>query len=187
MPAAGWLLINIALAWFIIGPLVTLIHEMGHAVAALALGREPVSVRVGPAPARLRLSVGRLRLLLGLRGGFYGFYEYDDRGLSRAARSIVIAAGPLASLVLATLCFAVAVGLGGGARWASTPVSIAAMAAIVQGVITALPLRYPKFWGEYAGLSSDGARLRLVLAERASPSRRTPPPGDEDASDRASR
>jgi hypothetical protein len=49
----------------IVGPLVVLIHEAGHAIAALALRRDAAELTVGDDDPILTLRVGRFRLHLG--------------------------------------------------------------------------------------------------------------------------
>ena len=58
------LLLAWCLAILLAGPLVVLIHELGHAVAALALTRGPVVVQTGRR-AFLTPRIGRLTLAIG--------------------------------------------------------------------------------------------------------------------------
>ena len=54
-----------------------LAHELGHAIVALALTRQNVTVKVGTLGEVVGLSLGRLTLKLGLKGFRYGSTSYD--------------------------------------------------------------------------------------------------------------
>jgi hypothetical protein len=47
----GWAL-AFGLFWLVTAPVLTLLHELGHAAVALAFTRGPVDVWSGPSPAR---------------------------------------------------------------------------------------------------------------------------------------
>jgi hypothetical protein len=101
------LAVAIVVVWSAGLPVLTLLHKLGHAVAALALTRSPVHVRVGAEPPLLRLAVGRLTLALHPWRGWIGFASWYSLGLV---------------------------------------------------LVTAWPMRYPSWWGAYAGFPSDGLR-----------------------------
>jgi len=81
-----------------------LLHELGHALAALAATRQPVTVRVGVGGGAWRLRAGRLRLELGWRRFRFGTTGYDRAAESRLAQTAVALAGPAASFAVAALC-----------------------------------------------------------------------------------
>ena len=100
---AGWLVAIWAGVW-VLRPLATLLHELGHAIPALLLTNEVVELRVGKLD-RERMddgkaawrTLGRLRWVCSFRGSFHGFTGYDRDALTRGASLAVIAGGPLAS------------------------------------------------------------------------------------------
>ena len=94
------LLLAWCLAVLLAGPVVLLVHELGHAVAALLLTRGPVVVQTGRR-AFLTPRLGRLTLALG-PGGLQAGACWHLAPESRAAEAAIAAAGPLASLLTAT-------------------------------------------------------------------------------------
>lgn len=138
LPVAGWLQL--------------LLHEAGHALAGLLVGRRFVGAGVGP----LRLERGQGTWMLrwgGGVGGIGGFAAMLPRGPEgRIAAAVVLFAGPLANLLAAGLAaYALArldaPGLVPGAALAAT-----AVAGTLLGVANLLPFRS-------GGWSSDGQGL----------------------------
>ena len=93
------LLLAWCLAVLLAGPLVMLLHELGHALAALALTRGPVVVQTGRR-AFLTPSIGRLTLAIG-PGGLQAGACWHLAPDSPRAEAAIAAAGPLASLMTA--------------------------------------------------------------------------------------
>ncbi len=94
------LLLAWCLAILLVGPLVMLLHELGHALAALALTRGPVVLQTGRR-AFVTTRVGRLTLALGPAGIQAGAC-WHLAPESRRAEAAIAAAGPLASVITAT-------------------------------------------------------------------------------------
>ena len=146
--------------WILPVPL-TLLHELGHALPLLAFSRGRVIVRVGREPARsvsiLRLEL-RVRWLNSPRWGWFGFVEGEDGelSLSRTRRLAILAGGPLVSaIVLVALVAPTAV-----VSWpASILLWVPALAVAWELLVTAAPMRYPGWFGPYAGRVSDGYRI----------------------------
>ena len=95
------LLLAWCLAVLLAGPIVLLLHELGHALAALALTRGPVVVQTGRR-AFVTPRLGRLTLALG-PGGLQAGACWHLAPDSRPAEAAIAAAGPLASLLLAAV------------------------------------------------------------------------------------
>jgi len=93
------LLLAWCLAILLAGPLVMLIHELGHAVAALALTHGPVVVQTGRR-AFVAPRIGRLTLAIG-PGGLQAGACWHLAPESHRAEAAIAAAGPLASLATA--------------------------------------------------------------------------------------
>jgi Zn-dependent protease len=91
------LLLAWCLAVLLAGPLVLLVHELGHAAAALALTRGPVVVQTGRR-AWVTPQVGRLTLALG-PGGLQAGACWHLAPRTPRAEAIIAASGPLASVV----------------------------------------------------------------------------------------
>jgi hypothetical protein len=95
----------------IVVPLVVLIHEAGHAIAALALRRDVAELTVGDDDPILTMRVGQVRLRLGKitgRGDVAGFVRYDGLGADARSTLVIALAGPMASLAGAVLTGALA-------------------------------------------------------------------------------
>jgi hypothetical protein len=129
----------------------------------LAFSRGRVIVRVGRQPAR-SVSIARLELrvrwLNNPRWGWFGFVEGEGEEPSRGRRLAILAGGPLVSaIVLGALVAAAAV-----VAWpASILVWVPVLAVAWQLFVTAVPMRYPRWFGPYAGRVSDGYRILRVL------------------------
>ena len=155
-------------SWILPVPL-TLLHELGHALPMLGISRGRVIVRVGRQPARA-VSIGRLELRIrwinSPRWGWFGFVEGDEEERSRAAQIAIVAGGPLVTaIVLAGL-----VAAAGALSWpASILLWVPALAVGWELFVTAVPMRYPRWFGPYAGRVSDGYRIVRLLRNQTSP------------------
>jgi hypothetical protein len=176
--ALVFLLLWFPFHFFLLAPVLTLIHELGHAIPALALTDHDVSVSLGRVPrenletARPTLRVGRLLLffspsLTRPMWGFTGSCEFhdDDQSLSRLRKALILLGGPIASL--ATL-MALAIGLVllPGIHLLKLFAYAACGAALVGVVITLVPVTYPRWMFDYGGLPSDGLQVMRLLASR---------------------
>ncbi len=77
-----------------------LMHELGHAIAALIVTRQSIRVKVGTGEGLFGFSAGRLQVSLGLAGFRYGSTEYERGRESIGAQRFVIVGGPLMTLAL---------------------------------------------------------------------------------------
>ena len=140
--------------------LLVLPHELGHALVASAFGgRNDVSVGREPRPLGFRLgrlSV-RIRRLNGWRRMWYGTAPSELPNATTPQVALVAGAGPL---VPGAYVFA-AVATGGFLRGFF---AFLAAGGAWTFVVTALPMRYGRFFGPYAGRESDGYRVRRALA-----------------------
>lgn len=136
-------------------------HEVGHLAAGLVMGWRVGVVAVGP--LWLGQQEGRLRLrwnrLLATWGGIAMVYPRDERSFAAKA-TLVAAGGPMASLFVAMVAYAVgnigphATRFAGPAR-AMSIMSLAVLAATAQPFGTGL------------GGPSDGGRVLMFFRARA--------------------
>ena len=77
-----------------------LAHELGHAIVALVLTRQNVTVKVGTLGEVIGLSMGRLTLRLGLKGFRYGSTAYERQMESVERQRFIILGGPCVTLFL---------------------------------------------------------------------------------------
>lgn len=136
------------LLWLVVGPLAALVHECGHALAALKLTPGAAEERVRARRWALPLRSGRFHAVLRPFSGGPSdeFVASTDPGACAA----VTAAGPAASLAALLL----ACGLAAGASPAGFRGQLLGTFALccASSVLNLVPLRL-------GGLASDGAQL----------------------------
>lgn len=164
---AGWFLAGYLLLFGLI-PLAVLVHEVGHAAASVLVRWNVIVISVG----WIALQVQRRRLLVSSRvslqdAGGWVFSVPPRKELNTANReAAIILGGPIASLLQAVGCFAVAGSLGpfeleGAFR---VDLGIAAFAALGSSffLLTAVPMEM----GE-SKRANDGEMLRRLLNRRS--------------------
>lgn len=164
------LTIAVTLAALMVGlPVLTLLHELAHAVAAaLAVGGR-VTVIQGPAPSRLRFSVWRLDFRLrgpvGPHQVWVGWAVWGGHP-DRRRHAIATAAGPAGSLVYALLC---AFGASRVDGFAQLFLMLLTLASAGQMLSSGLPVRYGRHFGQFGGQASDGLRIRRLIQGKPEP------------------
>ena len=114
-------------------PLVTLVHEAGHALAAVALGRPVSHVVVGDDHPLLSVRSERFRFRLGAitgRGRVAGFVRYDAGDASARDVFLISLAGPVASLAGAAINGALTVW-----AWPNFPLAVGFAVVTAGGLI----------------------------------------------------
>lgn len=159
-----YLLLIGAAVYFIAGPALTLVHELGHALP-LALARHPATVHVGrpEKPARLSFSLGKVDVRARYSPGFSGLCRYDEppSGFSAEGALLVALGGPAAS-ALVTLFSGLATYLS-PSPLAWMLLSAVSVAAFLQVFFALLPVRYPRWAGSAGGRPSDGLRALRAM------------------------
>lgn len=150
----------------VILPLTTLLHELGHALPALAHGAQDVTIIMGGSEtdrAVFRRRVGRLELVLASWFPLFIGHVRASGPLSRRQQIQVILGGPLVSLLLVAVFVPLAYVSRDASELGRVLVQGTATAAFLGFVATALPMVYPRWWYGYAGKPSDMRRfIRLV-------------------------
>jgi hypothetical protein len=134
------LLLAWCLAVLLVGPVVLLVHELGHAVAALALTRGPVIVQTGRR-SFLTVRLGRLTLALG-PGGLQAGACWHRAPDTPRAEAIIAACGPLASLVTCAVATAACLLLD-PSRAAGLALAALAVLSALDAVGNLVPLLHP--------------------------------------------
>jgi hypothetical protein len=160
-------LVSIIIFWAAIVPLITLIHNLGHAAAALALVPEHgVVVRLGSDPKISLVRRGRLEVLLQPWSGWVGRWGWTA-GVVEARRAHfvwIMLAGPLASILAALLFGVVKSMFAAGPLFMRDLAQAGMVAAIIQFAASILPVTYPSWLIGYSDMWSDGLRLWRCLA-----------------------
>lgn len=151
-------------AFIVLLPLLLLVvlaaHELGHVVGGLIVDFRPLLFIVGPLRVE-RTTAGGLRYgvnrTIGLAGGLAASVPVGMHDLRR--RTIVmIAGGPLASLMFGTQCLALYQTTSAIAPLTAAPLLTLGLLSLAIGIVTLLPVRTGGFY-------SDGSRLlRLMRA-----------------------
>ncbi len=151
----GQIVLFVLLGW----PLATVVHEAGHASAALLLKRRVVRMVIGRGRIWLRLRTGLLSVEVRMRLWAGGQTHYSVAN-GRLSKAVIILAGPAANLALAALLFTASLELGKdetrdiAAAWAFG-------LAVLQGLIGLINLA--PFVSRNSGLPSDGLQLVRLL------------------------
>jgi hypothetical protein len=162
-------------ATFLVMPVATLLHEVGHAVVALRVSSGRVLVHVGRPPAPVRIEGVRLVINwspLPMRGvPFGGLCMWRQRSSSPRARLAVAIAGPLVTAALVPVFLFLMVKSIGMPDWVPATWGLSALFAFVSVLVDADPR--PANAAERAGdrvVIRDGPRaLAAYRAWRGSP------------------
>lgn len=170
MLATALYLLVVALAvYFLAGPPLTLLHELGHALP-LALAGYPATVYMGrPNPrARPTFSFGKVEVRIRRPVGFGGVCDYaePERGFSPGGRLLIALGGPAFSALFTLACGLTAYLLPDGP--VSALLAAVTLGAFLQVLVSMTPVRYPRWFGWFGaagGRPSDGLRaLRAIWA-----------------------
>ena len=161
------------MAWIglrVLHPVVVLWHELGHALPALAVSRQPVDLDVGRFQGRA-VRLGRLRLRVALSASS-GRTIYDASGLSRWTRAGVALGGPVASAGGVGLGLAIGIH-GESGLWVRFLGVVLAWAHLRVLLFTCLPERRdpedPPRGPARSARGADWRNLRSILGGEGSP------------------
>lgn len=154
---AGSILVRV-----IVQPIAVLIHELGHAVTAVLLSGQRITLQVGQPDDRGAVSIGKIDLRLG-RGTHPAHIRVLPERLSRARLICIVLGGPVASLLLAVALVWLAVTVGPSGT-AFVPIAIAAGAASLL-LLNLVPFEQGGSW--WLGTPLVGPATDGLLALRA--------------------
>lgn len=148
--------VGVVFAVWLTVPWLTLVHELGHAVSVLGFTSEWVTIEVGTRPW-WTLRLGKLTIKMNpVRSGLFGFYRLRLAPIPRWQRIFIHLCGPCATASL--LCVFIVVSWRVAIVWQPV-VNALAIVSLSQLLCTLVPIRYPRWWGSYAGWESDGLRV----------------------------
>jgi hypothetical protein len=156
----------LALLEFVVQPVSSLIHELGHGVVACRLGGAPASIMVGRGPW-MRFSLGKIRInfsLMPTRGVMIrGVCRYHAKDLSWRSRALVSLAGPTATLIelLGGLALARLIWPGVG-TFGRNLIVLSLLGLIGSLIVNLLPINVRRD-GKLVAFGNDGTHARLAL------------------------
>lgn len=169
------------ISWFLGWPPLTIFHELGHACTALGLGHQEVQVYLGTTPHRVEQQPGKIEPTFIV--GKMAFYCYPPglfRGIgwamwrlsfSRRQGVLTLLAGPATTLFFLVVLSLITYLLRPDAHASAIQVGEYylflwfSVIAFWQFLVTAIPMRYPSWWGAYAGATSDGYKVIALLQD----------------------
>ena len=153
-----------AVVFFIAGPPLTLLHELGHALL-LSLAGHSATIYLGrPDPrARSTFRLGKVEARIRRPLGFGGIchYEEPENGFSPEGELLIALGGPAAS-ALAALAFGLAAYLSPDNPLSGLLGAIS-IGAFLQFFLSMIPVRYPRWLGAAGGRPSDGLRIMRAM------------------------
>lgn len=165
-------LLVLAILEFAVQPISTLLHELGHAVAAKRLGGRDVFVVVGRGPWAT-LTIGGVRVNfspLPSRGVLIrGFCSYNQSEVSWRSRAWIALAGPAATFLTLILAF----GFGADA-WPGSGAMVRYLIVLsVLGLLLSMPVNLLPLRRDGRDVANDGAKARAAfrLASAGAPLR----------------
>ncbi|XQY93031.1 site-2 protease family protein [Metabacillus sp. HB246100] len=151
----------------IILPFTTFIHELGHALTAAVLLKQPVDIILGMEEKTRSIRVGRMiTIKLQPLSGWVGFFRYShEKPMKKMTFILIMLSGPLFSLLLAisSYLFVSNVDIP---PIVNKVIILIMNAAFIQCAITIIPVKYPSLMGAYNGVKSDGYQVVSCLCSK---------------------
>lgn len=169
LPGVIKFLLTFGICLFIIAPLSTLLHELGHALMALALTSSSVSIQLGQ---KGRMWIAKLGSRLTIRlfmepGAIFGIYRLLPKpSLTRIQDIGITLGGPVTSLILLILFSGLGLTLGWADVW-----KLPAIINLIIVLNSGFPWSYPSWQGIHGGLPTDGLQLWRLIRQKPSPAK----------------
>jgi hypothetical protein len=153
-----------AIFYILIIPMCVLLHEVGHGLGVVLSSGARASIYLGKfneKENKKNFHIGRLDFHI--QWSYFGCC-YSAGDLKKNQELAFFIGGPLMSLILSLISFWL---------WSTTSDGVfhslfqgITMFSITQFLITAIPIKYPKWMGSYSGFSSDGLQLLKILKSK---------------------
>lgn len=162
MEEFGLTILRWLLLWFVVFPLVTLVHELGHLIPTLTLSSSGSLLRIGgPGPRLIGGRTARVQWEWRPLVPFMG-HAYPDGPMPRRAGLAMLCGGIVLELVLVVGLLMVRLGIGD--TWLADNVLEPAIILGAIGIITSvIPLTFPDVDPKGELVRSDGYWIREVL------------------------
>ena len=144
---------------FIVAPLLTLVHELGHAIPQLFWAKH-VTISLGAPRQSITIPIGKLTITTSATPFHRGVCQIAPT-LSPQQKAFVLLGGPLTSWGCYFL-FSMAQNVD-APSFATYCLNFSATFSLVQALMTTIPCRYPKRLVGYSGQASDGLQLLKLL------------------------
>jgi hypothetical protein len=168
LPKLGWIALCavVGLAFYVLAPLVSLAHELGHAAAAVRLTGRTARVQIGDDESALHVVLGRIDVWVNPRGG-EPFCVFQTAGASPRDHALISLAGPAASALCFAVLAAAAVLLHDGPALV-LGCAVLGTAIALNGVLNAVP------GGDEIGPNDGASALEMIRRHRGTAAWRAP-------------
>ncbi|MFY9214702.1 MAG: M50 family metallopeptidase [Tissierellaceae bacterium] len=161
------IILNIFL-FYMVFLLSTIIHEFGHALPVLILTKGNVKIILGRNNEKSKkISLGRLDVHLKGFNPFTGFAYWDGSKITRVKKIIILAGGPLFSLLFGIVLLLVGRNMENNllieAILLKEMLTLAGNYQLYTFISTSVPIIYPKWWAGYGGYPSDGYQIFKLM------------------------
>lgn len=154
-------------AFIIVFQLTTIIHELGHAIPARIFSKDKVTIYLGVSNSKRNFYIGDLQVVLRGFHPFTGFALWNGDKLTRRGKVLSTLGGPLTSLIVGIGLFLLTGKLSNINL--NNLFTFMSYYNLFQFIVTAIPIKYPTWWGAYGGVTSDGYKALAILKEKAQP------------------
>lgn len=158
-------LVGLVLGFLIVMPLITLLHELGHAIPQLIAGHA-TEIRLGNKRNAKEIHIGKLKLSIAPLSMNVGFASIK-RDVSKGSQILSLLMGPLVSLIVCIGCYLI--------NHQDLPYLVQYLLgfsmyfSFFQFLCTSIPIYYPSYFGGYEGMPSDGRQVLELIGVMKGP------------------
>lgn len=143
-------------------PVANIMHELGHAIPALLFSRKDVKIVIGKNNERImKFKVNRLIFIFRGFNFIFSATDYNITLMKPGQQIAAFAGGPVISFIFGESLWAVSRIISNTSVYST--MSFIQCYFIMQFIVSAIPVIYPHWFGNYAGYPSDGYKVVTVL------------------------